>query len=86
MVSHFYCLFSYHSLLGWHYGDRRSKTVTIKELANAEGLSIQEIECHMDVDMFLDEYQCWDAGGLHCLLNLQEIFLHATHMGRREAE
>ena len=40
----------------------------------------------MDIDMFLDEYPHWEAEGLHCPLILQEMFLQATHMGRREAE
>ena len=40
----------------------------------------------MDVKMFLDEYLHWVAEGLHCPLILQEMFLQATHSGRREAE
>ena len=78
---HFCCLFSYYSLLEWHYGDKRSKTLTTKEWENVEGLSIHEMECCMDVNMILDEYTYWDAKGL-----LQEMFLQATHMGTREAE
>ena len=40
----------------------------------------------MDVDMFLDEYPHWEAEGLHCPLILQEMFLQAAHMGRREVD
>ena len=40
----------------------------------------------MYIDMFLYEYPHWEAEGLHCPLILQEMFLQATHMGRREAE
>ena len=40
----------------------------------------------MDVDMFLDECPHWEAEGLHHPLILQEIFLQATHSGRREVE
>ena len=29
----------------------------------------------MDVEMFLDEYLCWEAEGIHCPLILQEMFL-----------
>ena len=70
----------------WHYGDKRGKTLTTKEWANAEGLSIWEMECHMDVDMFLDEYPHWKGEGLHHPLILQEMFLQAAHSGKREAE
>ena len=40
----------------------------------------------MDANMFLNEYQCWEAGVLHCPLILQEMFLQATHLGWKEAE
>ena len=82
----FCCLFSYHSLLEWHYRDKRNKTLAAKEQGNAEGLSIWEVECCMDVDMFLDEYPHWDAEGLHCPLILQEMLLQTAHMVRREVE
>ena len=51
-----------------------------------EGLSICKMECLMDIDMFLDEYPCWEAEGLYHPLILQEMFLCATHSGTREAE
>ena len=69
----------------WH-GDKRQKTLAAKEQASREGLSIQEMEQHMDTEMFLDEYPCWEAEGLHCPLILQEMFLQAAHSGRKEAE
>ena len=68
------------------YGDKRNKTLTAKEQARREGLSIREMEWHMDVKMFLDKYPHWEAEGLHCPLILQEMFLQAAHSGRREAE
>ena len=40
----------------------------------------------MDIKMFLDDYLHWEVGGLHCSLILHEMFLQATHAGRREAE
>ena len=36
--------------------------------------------------MFLDEYMHWKVEGLHHPLILQEMFLQATHSGRREVE
>ena len=51
-----------------------------------EGLSIREMERHMDAKMFLDEYPHWEAEGLHHPLILQEMFPQATHSGRRETE
>ena len=81
----FCSLFSYHSLLELHYENKRNKTLTAKEWVGTEGLSFQETECHMDIDMFLDEYLHWEAEGLPHPLILQEMFLHAAHSGRREA-
>ena len=37
----------------------------------------------MDIEMFLDEYPCWEAGGLHHPLILQEMFLQVAHSGRK---
>ena len=31
-------------------------SLTTKEWASTEGLSMREMECHMDVEMFLDGY------------------------------
>ena len=36
--------------------------------------------------MVLDKHLCWEVEGLHHPLILQEMFLQATHSGRREAE
>ena len=52
----------------------------------SEDLSICKMEQQMDIEMFLDEYPHWEAGGLHHLLILQEMFLKAAHLGRKEAE
>ena len=62
------------------------KTLAAKEWVKGEGLTIWYMEHHMDIDMFLDEYLHWETEGLHCPLILQEMFLQAAHMGRREAE
>ena len=69
----------------WH-GDKQNKTLTTKEWVNAEGLSIREMECHMDVNMFLDGYARWEVGSPHCSVILHEMFLHATQQGHKEAE
>ena len=68
------------------YGDKRLKTLTPKECVSREGLSIQEMEWYLDAKMFFDEYPCWEVEGLHCPLILQEMFLQAAHLGRKEAE
>ena len=44
------------------------------------------MEWHMDAEMFLDEYPHWEPDGLHHPMILQEMFLQADHLGRREAE
>ena len=43
------------------------------EWANVEGLSIREMEHHMDVDMFLDWYAGWEVGSPHCPIFLNEM-------------
>ena len=40
----------------------------------------------MGAKMFLGEYLHWEAGGLHCHLILQKMFLQAAHLGWIEAE
>ena len=51
-----------------------------------EDLSIHEMEWQMDIEIFLDEYPCWEVEGLHCPIILQEMFLQAAHLGRKQAE
>ena len=51
-----------------------------------EGLSIREMEHHMDVNMFLDEYARWEVGSPHHSVILYEIFLYAAEQGWKEAE
>ena len=52
----------------------------------SEDLSIHDMEWQMDIEMFLDEYLHWEVEGLHHPLILQEMFLQAAHLGRKEAE
>ena len=68
------------------YRDKRKKTLTAKEQASRDVLSIREMEQHMDAEMFLDEYPHWEVRGLHCPLILQEMFLQAAHLGQIEVE
>ena len=62
------------------------KSQAAREWAREVGLFIREMKWHMDAEMFLDEYPQWEGEGLHCPLILQEMFLQATHSGRRETE
>ena len=50
------------------------------------GLSIQEAECCLDTELFLNEYPGWDIRGLHCPFILQWMFVHAAESGQKEAE
>ena len=67
-------------------GTKCSKSLAAKEQANAEGLSIREMEHHMDVDMFLDRYIRWEVGSPHDSIILHEMFLYAAEQGQKEAE
>ena len=59
---------------------------SLAEWANAEGLSIREMEHQMDVNMFLDGYVRWEVGSPHCSVILHEMFLYAAEQGQKEAE
>ena len=45
--------------------DKHNKSLTAKDWASAEGLSVREMECHMNVEMFLDGYVGWEVGSPH---------------------
>ena len=51
-----------------------------------EGLSVREMEHHMDVEMFLDGYAGWEVGSLHYPIILHEMFQHIAEQGQKEAE
>ena len=68
------------------YGDKHNKSLATKEWASVEGLSVREIECHMDVEMFLDGYAGWEVGSPHCPIILHEMFQQAVEQGQKEAE
>ena len=86
VVSYFYGLCSYHSLLELHYEEKHEKSLAAKEQANAEDLSVRETEHHMDVDMFLDGYAGWEVGSPHHPIMLHKMFQYAMEQGWKEAE
>ena len=50
------------------------------------GTGMSEFQCgrqngYLDVDLFLDEYPWWEAGGPQCPFILQRMFVHAEIMG-----
>ena len=44
------------------------------------------MECHMDVEMFLDGYAGWEVGSPHHPIILHEMFQHTAEQGQKEAE
>ena len=43
-----------------------------------EGLSFREAEQVVEMELFLDEYPCWNMGSPHRSVILHEMFWHAT--------
>ena len=82
-VSYFCCLFSYHSLLELHSGDRMHKSQTTMEQAIEVGLSFREAEWRLDTELFLDEYPRWELGAPHWSVILHEMFYMPLSEGRR---
>ena len=66
------------------YSNKWHKSLTTKGLAQSEGLSVREAECHLDAYLFLDEYTQWKAGGPHHTFILQRMFLHAAELGQKK--
>ena len=63
-----------------------NKFLTAKEQANKEGLSVWEVECHIDVELFLEGQARWEEDSPHCLIILHEMFQYALEQGQKEAE
>ena len=61
-------------------------SLVTKEWASTEGLSVREMEHHMDVEMFLEGHAGWEVDSPHHPIILHEVFQHATEQGRKEAE
>ena len=56
------------------------------ERAGETGISIQESERQVDLELFLDEYPQWGLGTPHQSVVLHEMFLHTAEWGWKEAE
>ena len=65
MVLHFYCLFSYSSLLELQYGGRILKSKTAREWVRDTGILVREAEQRIGIELFLDKYPRWELGVPH---------------------
>ena len=86
MSNAFCCCFSYHALPKLHYTEKWYKLVAAKRRAQEEGISVWEAECHLDSNLFLDEYPWWRAYGPQYPCILQRMFVHAEVVGQKECE
>ena len=68
------------------YGSKRDKDLAAKGQAVREGLSVQEAEWVMDVELFLEGQTKWEADSPHHLVMLHEMFQHAADQGQKEVE
>ena len=73
-----YCLFSYSILLELQYGGRIQKSQATGEQAREMGISVREVECRIDAELFLNESPRWELGAPHWSVILHEMFLHAA--------
>ena len=67
------------------HGSKRDKALAAKGWA-AKGLSVQEAERVMDVELFLQGQAKWEADSPHCLMMLYEMFHHMADQGWKEVE
>ena len=86
MVLFYYCLFSYSSLLELQYGGRIQKSQATREQAREIGISVQETEWLMDVELFLEGQAKWEADSPHHLMMLHDMFQYAAEQGQKEVE
>ena len=68
------------------YGSKRDKALAAKGWAAKEGLSVQEAERVMDIELFLEGQMKWEADSPHHLMIFYEKFHHAADQGQKEAE
>ena len=61
-VPYYYYLTSYLTLLKLHYGGCMQRSWVAWERARETGISIQELERQVDLELFLDEYS-WQGLG-----------------------
>ena len=51
-----------------------------------EGLSVWGMECHMDVELFLEGQARWEVDSPHHLIILHKMFQHTSEQGWKEVE
>ena len=68
------------------YRSKWDKSLAVKGWAARDGLSVQETEWLMDVELFLEGQARWGADNPHHLIILHEMFQHASEQGQKEAE
>ena len=68
------------------YGSKRDKALAAKGWVAKEGLSVQEAERVMDIELFLERQAKWEADSPHCLMMLYKMFHHTMDQGQKEAE
>ena len=86
MYPYYYYLPSYSTLLELHYGNHIWRSQVAQGRARETGISIQESERQVDLELFLDEYPWWGLGTPHQSVVLHKMFLHAMEWGWKEAE
>ena len=74
------------TLLNLHYGGCIERRWVAQERAREKGISVQELERWVDLELFLDEYPWWGLGTPHGSVILHEMFLHAMEWGQKEVE
>ena len=57
-----------------------------KKWAQEEGISVWEADCHLDSELFLDEYPRWRPDSPQHPYILQQMFTHAEEVGQKEQE
>ena len=67
-------------------GVKGTRLLPPKKQAVKEGLSVQEAEQVMDVELFLEGQTKWETYSSHCLMMLYEMFQHAVAQGWKEVE
>ena len=68
------------------YGNKQNKCLAAKEWVSTEGLSVMEVEHHMDVEMFLEGQARCEVDNPHHPIILHETFQHAVEQGWKESE
>ena len=62
------------------------KSHSAREWARETGLSIWEVDQHLNDKLFLEKYPRWEIGRPHWSVILHEMFLHTTEQGLKEAK